>query len=75
MYCYGVVGTDGLLIPDLLIDLVDGEYFSGILHQKQQDVVFNGGQLDLFVVYVHFLGIIVDLKAAAAVNGVGGLLA
>ena len=28
---YGIVGADGILIPDLFVDLVDGEYLSGIL--------------------------------------------
>src|SRR5699024_3195365 len=42
MYCYRVVGTDGLFVPYLLVDLIDGKDFSGIFYQKQKNVILNG---------------------------------
>ena len=51
MYGNRVVGTNGLLVPDLLVDLIDGENLAGIFGEQQQNVVFDG--------------IIVDGKAAA----------
>ena len=50
----------GLFIPDLLIDLVNGEYLPGIFNEEQQNVIFNGSQLDLLAVYHHLVIVLVD---------------
>ena len=63
-----IVRSDCLLIPDLFVNLIDGEYLPRILHQEQKDVVLDGGQLNGFSVYCHFLVVIVDLKAAALID-------
>ena len=67
MYGNRVVGTNGLLVPDLLVDLIDGENLAGIFGEQQQNVVFDGSQFNWFVIHKYFLGIIVDGKAAAFV--------
>ena len=50
MYGNGVVRADGFFIPDLLIDLVDGENLSGILDEEQKNIVLDRSQLDRFIV-------------------------
>ena len=66
--CYCIVRADGLLIPDLLIDLIDGKYLSRILYKQKKDIVLDGGQLNGVSVYGYFLIVIIDLKAAAFVD-------
>ena len=34
VYCHCFIRSDRILIPDTLINLVDGKYFSLILHQQ-----------------------------------------
>ena len=34
MYGNRVVGTNGLLVPDLLVDLIDGENLAGIFCEQ-----------------------------------------
>ena len=72
MDSYGVVGTDGLLIPYLFINLIDGENFSGILNEKQEDVIFDRCKSDQFSVHHDFFIIIIDLKTAAFIDSVCG---
>ena len=60
-----IVRADRLLIPDRLVDLVDGEDFSGVFNEQKQDVVLDRCQLDEFAVHGYFLIFIVDLQAAA----------
>ena len=67
MYGNGVVGTDGFLIPDLFVDIIDGENLASVFGKQQQDVVLNGSQLDGLVIDKHFFGVIVDGKATAFV--------
>jgi hypothetical protein len=43
-----IVRADRLLIPDRLVDLVDGEDFSGVFNEQKQDVVLDRCQLDEF---------------------------
>ena len=63
-----IVRADGFLIPDLLVNLIDGEYLACVLHQQKQDIVLDGGQLDGLPVHRHFLIVIVDLEAAALID-------
>ena len=67
MYSHRIVGADGFLIPDLFVDFIDGENLAGVFGQKKQDVVFNRSQLDGFVIYKYFLGVVIDGEAAAFV--------
>ena len=69
-YVHGhcVVRADGLLIPYLLINLINGKHLSRILHQKKQDIVLDGRQLDGIAVHGHLFVVIIDLKAAALIN-------
>ena len=60
-----IVRADRLLIPDRLVDLVDGEDFSGVFNEQKQDIVLDRCQLDEFAVHGYFLIFIVDLQAAA----------
>ena len=57
---YSIIRTDGLFIPDLLIDLVNGEHLSGIFNEEQQNVIFNGSQLDEFPINGNLLVIIIN---------------
>lgn len=34
VYCHCIIRSDRILIPDALINLVDGKYFSLVLHQQ-----------------------------------------
>ena len=65
---YGIVGADGILIPDLFVDLVDGEYLSGILYKEQQDVILNGRELDGLAVHRHLFIFIIDHETAALID-------
>ena len=60
-----IVRADRLLIPYRLVDLVDGEDFSGVFNEQKQDIVLDRCQLDEFAVDGYFLIFIVDLQAAA----------
>ena len=62
-----IICAERLFIPDLLIDLIDGEHFAFVLEQKEQDVVFDTCQTDTLSAYRHFLLVIINDKAAAAV--------
>ena len=68
MYSYRVVSTNGVLVPDLFIDLVNGKDFPGIFDEQQQDIVFNGGKLNQLSVHRDLFVFIIDLKAAASVD-------
>ena len=57
-----IVRADRLLIPDRLVDLVDGEDFSGVFNEQKQDIVLDRCQLDEFAVHGYFLIFIVDLQ-------------
>ena len=48
MYGDGVVCADGFFVPDLLVDLVDGEDFSGVFGQQQKNVVLDRSQIEIF---------------------------
>ena len=74
MYGHGVVGSDGFLVPYLLVDFVNGEYLARIFHKQQQDVVFDGSQLNQLVIHGHFLVVIVNQQTAAFVYLVTALL-
>lgn len=63
-----IVRADGLFIPYLLINLINGKYLSRILHQKQQDIVLDGRQLDGIAVHSHLFVVIINLKSAALIN-------
>ena len=60
MYGNGIVRTYCLLVPDHLVDLVNGKYPSLILNKKKENIVFNGCKLNGFIVNEYFLGIVVD---------------
>ena len=49
-----IVRADRLLIPDRLVDLVDGEDFSGVFNEQKQDVVLDRCQLYHFSIHGHF---------------------
>jgi len=74
VYGNSVIRTDGLLVPDLFINFIDGKYLSCVFHKQQENVVFDGGQLDRLIIYPYFLGIVIDGQSAAFVNLVAGLL-
>ena len=63
-----IVRADRLLIPDRLVDLVDGEDFSGVFGQQQKNVVLDRSQFDGLIIDKYFLGVIVDGESAAFVN-------
>ena len=50
VYSYCIVGADGFLIPDLFVNLINGENLAGILNQKQKNIVFNRSQFDQAVI-------------------------
>lgn len=60
-----IVGADRLLIPDFLVNLINGEYFSCIPDEKQQDIVFDGSQFNQFSIHRNFLVFIVDQETSA----------
>ena len=66
MYHNGVVGLIDLLVPDLLKDLIRAEHLARIGSQEIQDVKFNRGQLDFFIVHRYFMIVFVDRKATDA---------
>ena len=49
-----IVSANCFFIPDFLINLTDGKYFSFIFHEKQKNVVFDRSQFDLFPIYRNF---------------------
>ena len=55
MYCHRIVRSYGILIPDIFIDLVDGKNLALILHQKQQNVIFDRCQFYILTIYGNFL--------------------
>ena len=55
MHCNGVVCTDGILIPDALVDLIDRKDLALILHKEQKNVVLDWRQLHCLPIYGHFL--------------------
>jgi len=63
-----IIRANGLLIPYLLINLINGKYFSRILHQQQQNIVLDGRQLDGIAIHGHLFVVIINLKAAALIN-------
>ena len=69
-----IIRTDSFFIPNLLINLIDGKYLPGILHQKKKDIVLNGSQLNRLPVHKDLLVVIVDQKAAALVHILRGVL-
>ena len=42
MYRHSVVRSDGIFVPNTLIDLVNGEDTTLVFNQKQQNTVLNG---------------------------------
>ena len=66
MYHNGVVGLIDLLVPDLLKDLIRAEHLARIGSQEIQDVKFNRGQLDFFIVHRYFMIVFIDRKATDA---------
>ena len=72
---YSIIRTDGLFIPDLLIDLVNGEHLSGIFNEEQQNVILNGSQLDKLPINGHFLVIIITCPTTPFTSLAGRLLA
>ena len=64
MYCYSIICTNGLLIPDVFINLVDGKDLSLVFHQKEQDIVLDRSKLYRFTVHGHFLGVIIHTQTA-----------
>ena len=62
---YGIVRSDCLFIPYLLINLVYGEYLACVFHQKQQNIVLNRSELDKFSVNIDLLVVIVDGESAS----------
>ena len=63
-----VVRTDGILIPDALIDLVDGENPPLIFDEEQKDVIFDRCQLHRLIIDRNLLRVIIDDKSADLVN-------
>ena len=63
-----IVRADRLLIPDRLVDLVDGEDFSGVFNEQKQDIVLNGCQLHHITVYPDFLQVIVYAQTSCLVD-------
>lgn len=58
---YDTAGAVSVLVPDLFINLIGGEYPSGVFHEQFQDVVFTGCQGNRFSVHGNGLGIIVQI--------------
>ena len=65
---YCIICTNGFLVPDLFVDLINREYLSCILNQKQKDVILNRRQFDRLSIYSNLLVVIIDLKTATLVN-------
>ena len=68
MYRNRIVGADGIFIPYILIDLVDGKDSALVLDKQQQDVVLNGGQLHRFPVHGNLFGLIVDDQSSRLID-------
>ena len=68
MYGNCIVGADSFFIPDLLINLVNRKYLACIFYQKQENIVFNRSQLNGSAVNRYFLIVIINLKAATAIQ-------
>ena len=64
MHGHRIVRAECLLLPDLLVDLLDGEHLSLVLQKKQQDVVLNPCQTDRLAVHRHFLLVVVNDQSA-----------
>ena len=71
---YGIIRADRFFIPDLFIDLVYGEHLSGILDEKEKNVIFNGSQLDEFSINRDFFIIIINCQTSAFIYLTGCLL-
>ena len=63
-----VICTNCVFIPDFFVNLVNRENLPRVLHEKKQDVVLDGGQLDWLSVDGNFLVLIVDHQSAALVD-------
>ena len=64
-----IVRADGLLVPDVLINLSNGEHPAQVLHQKQQDIILDGRHLHWLPVHCHLLRIVVEHQSAHLVDG------
>ena len=69
VYRHSVVRSDGIFVPNTLIDLVNGEDTALVFNQKQQNTVLNGSQLHRLPVHSHLPGVIVDHKSPHLVQG------
>ncbi len=68
MHRHGVVCADGVLIPDIFINLIDGKYPALIFNLQKQNIIFNRSQLHLLSVHTDFLGLIVDDQPSCLIN-------
>ena len=64
----GIIRANCVFIPDFFINLINRKNFSRVLHEKKQDVVLDGCQLDRLSVDGNFLVLIVDHQSAALVD-------
>ena len=68
MYRNGIIRRDRLLIPDILINLINGTYPSLILTEKKQNIIFNWCKLHNLTIHLNFLPVIIHHKTARCIN-------
>ena len=64
VYRYGIFVPDGRFLPDLFVNLPDGEHLPGMLHEQPEHAVFDGRQGNRFSVHQNGFGPVVQLDSA-----------